>query len=318
VDEFRRDDTLRFNAALQITDSLFRHDNVSDVIPIVPNDAVWQAGQAKSWRVGQYVFVPKGTTTTATRISAVIDDRFITTNRVYSVGLYEWIDRNGDDSVQTSERTLVAAGETIVRTNPLGTPVDFNLVNFAPNGGPIVLKNNQAYLVMLELTPSSGRAWFATADDRGRLGSAGMKTASKLAGQPRYSGVINYNANDATTPWSTNLFDDESGRYSPKIRLWAWNRITDVADLPNGYKVNIYPNPVGQNLNINVDFPKSEEAILCRIFDLKGQLIQEKEYLNVQKETLNMDVNALAIGSYLLQVQTLGNQAKTLKFVKAN
>jgi hypothetical protein len=318
VDEFRRDDTLRFNAALQITDSLFRHDNVSDVIPIVPNDAVWQAGQAKSWRVGQYVFIPKGTTTTATRISAVIDDRFITTNRVYSVGLYEWIDRNGDDSVQTSERTLVAAGETIVRANPLGTPVDFNLVNFAPNGGPIVLKNNQAYLVMLELTPSSGRAWFATADDRGRLGSAGMKTASKLAGQPRYSGVINYNANDATTPWSTNLFDDESGRYSPKIRLWAWNRITDVADLPNSYKVNIYPNPVSQNLNINVDFPKSEEAILCRIFDLKGQLIQEKEYLNVQKETLNMDVNALPIGSYLLQVQTLGNQAKTLKFVKAN
>jgi hypothetical protein len=318
VDEFQRDDTLRFNSALQITDSLFRHDNVSDVIPIVPNDAVWQAGQVKSWRVGQYVYIPKGTTTTATRISAIIDDRFIS-SRVYYAGLYEWIDRNGDDSVQTSERTLVAAGETVVRANPIGTPVDFYLINLAPNGGPIFLKNNQAYLVMLDLLPPpNGRAWAATADDRGRFGSAGMKTASKLAGQPRYSGIINYNANDASTAWSTNLFDDESGRYSPKIRLWAWNRITNVADLPSSYKVNIYPNPVGQNLNINVDFPKSEAAILFRVFDLKGQLIQEKEFLNVQKETVNMDVNKLAIGAYLLQVQTLGNQTKTLKFMKAN
>jgi hypothetical protein len=33
---------------------------------------------------------------------------------------------------------------------------------------------------------------------------------------------------------------------------------------------------------------------------------------------VNMDVNKLAIGAYLLQVQTLGKQTKTLKFMKAN
>ena len=61
---------------------------------------------------------------------------------------------------------------------------------------------------------------------------------------------------------------------------------------------------------------KSEAVVLLRVFDLKGQLIQEKEYMNVQKETVNMDINKLANGSYLLQMQTIANKIKTLKFVK--
>jgi Secretion system C-terminal sorting domain len=322
LDEFRKDDTLRFNTALRVTDSLFRHDNVSDVIDIAPNAPTWQAGQIKSWRVGQYFYMPTNSLSlaTATRISAVLDDRFLTSSRLYTVGLYEWIDRNADDSVQLSERTLVATGQTTLTSDPLGAVIDFKLDNTVQSGKPIVLKRNQAYLAMLDLIPTRtvDRAWLATADDRGRLGSIGMKTATKLAGKSRYAGIINYNTNDASAAWETNLFGDDLGRYSPKIRLWSWAVVTKTDDLPADYKVNIYPNPVGQNLSINLDFPKSEDAILCRVFDLKGQLIQEKECLNVQKETVTMDVNSLGIGSYLLQIQTLTHQTKTVKFVKTN
>ncbi len=322
VDEFRRDDTLRFNEALRVTDSLFRHDNLSDVIPIVPNSTAWQAGQVKSWRVGQYFYMPTipSGTATATSINAVIDDLNWTTSRVYTAGLYEWTDANGDDSVQVSERRLIGIAETPVGVNPLGAVVNFRLENNVQTGRPIQLKRNQAYLAMLDLTPTriSERAWNASADDRGRVGSAGLKTATKLAGKPRYAGIINYNANEANAIWMTNLFDDDLGRYSPKIRLNAWVVMSKADDLPIDYKINIYPNPVGQNLSVTVDFPKSESAILLRIFDLKGQLIQEREFLNIQKETVNINVSQLASGNYLLQVQTLGNQAKTLKFVKAN
>ncbi len=322
IDEFRRDDTLRFNEALRVTDSLFRHDNVSDIVPIVPNSATWTSGQVKSWRVGQYFYmptVPSGTAT-ATSINAVIDDPNWTGSRVYTAGLYEWTNANGDDSVQMSERKLIGIAETGVGTNPLGAVVNFRLENNVQSGRPIQLKRNQAYLAMLDLTPIriSERAWAASADDRGRFGASGLKTATKLAGKPRYAGVINYNANETNATWITNLFDDDLSRYSPKIRLNTWVVISKADDLPASYKISVYPNPVGETLNVNVDFPKSEEAVLFRIFDLKGQLIQEKEFMNIQKETVNMNVNQLASGNYLLQVQTLGNQAKTLKFVKAN
>ncbi len=328
LDEYRRDDTLRFNTALTVTDSAFRHDQLATAAQTLTESPNTNWGTTiKAWRVGQYYFMPKGASSTATSITAIIYDPAITAaGRFYTVGLYEWNDANSDGIVQTAERTLIATGEKAVGIDAAdrtvrGVATVFYLDNFVVSNKPVYLKNNTAYLAMLDLTPTNAAsaAWVATFEERGRFSAIGMKTASRLAGQPRYAGVINGNSNDDALPWSTRVFGDDVDRYSPKIRLTAWPVRIDTKDnLPETYKINIYPNPVGQNLNINLDFPKSEEAVLFRIFDLKGQLIQEREMPNIQKTTVNMDVNKLASGNYLLQVQTLGNQAKTLKFVKAN
>jgi Secretion system C-terminal sorting domain len=315
TDMFQRDDSIYFAAGLRVRDSLFSNEQPGGfLLGYAPN----VSSATRAWKLGQYYYLPKGSTSTATRISAYIQvAASITTARTYGAGLYEWNDLNNNDSVEVNERKLIAYGETVVPATNTAGPLDVRLENFLGNT-PVFLKDKQAYLAMLEITPNVvNTSWFGYFDDRARMSYGPMEYATKKVGKPRHAGVIDINSSDANSVWRTNVFGGD--QYAPRVSLWAWPiRIDTKDDLPSTYKINVYPNPVGQNLNVNIDFPKSEEAVLFRIFDLKGQLIQEKEFMNVQKETINMDVNKLANGSYLLQVQTIGNQAKTLKFVKAN
>jgi uncharacterized repeat protein (TIGR01451 family) len=315
TDAFAADNTVTFAGAngINVRDSLMSMDR---------NDGrfLYKAGytlnSTGTYSVGNYYYFPRGASSTAVRISAYIgetDPTDITAPRPYTVFLYEWNDLNRNDSIEVNERVLIAAGETSI---PAGfdtdLPINFRLQSYI-DSKPVFLKNNQAYLAMFEVSPNRGAPWYAGFDDRARFSYESMKFVTKKSGKPRYAGIFAEN-NNINAVWDT-----DGGRLTPKVSLWAYPfRVGTKDDLPDTYKINIYPNPVGQTLSVNLDFPKSEEAILCRVYDLKGQLIQEKEFWNVQKETVSMDVNTLANGSYTLQVQTLGNQAKTLKFVKAN
>ncbi len=320
TDMFQRDDSIYFKTGMQIRDSLF-YNIQNGANPYLGYHGYGGTGATRAWKIGQYYYFPKGQTSTATRITGFIEsaETFddVTTPRDYVVGLYEWNDANQNGLVESGERRLIAAGE---KTVPAGNPtsqLDVRLENFVASG-PVYLKNNQAYLAMLEITPNVPNTnWYAFFDDRDRYNYGPMLNATFLAGKPRYALVVDSDGNNASSVWETDFFGTQ---INSRIALYAWPiRIDTKDDLDAAYKINIYPNPVaGSNLSVNLDFPKSEEAVLLRVFDLKGQLIQEREYMNVQKETVNMDINKLANGNYLLQVQTLGNKAKTLKFVKVN
>jgi hypothetical protein len=324
ADAFTADNNMLYTGGygIAVRDSLIRMDRNDGPT----NGSLYKAGFAlnfsgtgtRTYSVGNYYYMPKGSSSTAVRIDAYMgENAALTAARPYIAYLYEWNDRNRNDSIELSERTLVATGEATAASgaNP-GTPLTFRLQSFIDNK-PIFLKDNTAYLAMFEIAPTvPATTWFAGFDNRTKYDYSAMHFAHKKAGKPRYTGVYASNG-DPNAVWTTKLGAD--GFYTPKVSLYVYPfRVGTKDNLPSTYKVAIYPNPVGANLNINVDFPKSEEAVLFRIFDLKGQLIQEREFMNVQKETLNMDVNTLASGSYLLQVQTMGNQAKTIKFVKAN
>ena len=313
TDMFQRDDSIMHVTGLRVRDSLFTNEQPGGFLL---GYAPTVSSTTRAWKLGQYYYFPKGATSTATRISGYAETA-TTTARTYTAGLYEWNDTNGNDSVEVGERRLVAAGETNMPAGGASNILDIKLENFLGTT-PVYLKNNQAYLAMIEITPSvASTTWFNYFDDRARYSYGPLRFATKKAGAPRYGGIIDINGSDPNSIWRTSVFGGT--QYNPRVSLFAWPiRIDTKDDLPSTYKIAVYPNPVGETLNVNVDFPKSEEAVLFRIFDLKGQLLQEKELMNIQKETVNMNVNQLANGNYLLQVQTVGNQAKTLKFVKAN
>ena len=319
IDMHRRDDSIYFVTGMVVRDSLFANEQAGGSLVGYAPGAFPSASRA--WKLGQYYYFPRGATSTATRITAFVQTgniQTLPTPRTYTVGLYEWNDLNRNDSVEVNERILVAAGEIVTPAANAVAQLDVRLENFIASG-PVYLKNNQAYLAMFEITPNAANTtWFGYFDDRARYGYGTLEFATKKAGRPRYAGFIDQNGADPSSTWKTTIFGVK--QFAPRVRLYAWPiRINTKDDLDASYKITVYPNPVaGSNLSVNLDFPKSEEAVLLRVFDLKGQLIQEREYMNVQKETVNMDINKLANGNYLLQVQTLGNKAKTLKFVKVN
>jgi Secretion system C-terminal sorting domain len=316
TDMFQRDDSIYFRTGHLVRDSLLSNEQPGGfLLGYAPGSF---ASSTRAWKLGQYFYFIKGAGSTATKITAYVETGAgVTAPRNYTAGLYEWNDTNNNDSVEVAERKLVAYGEATIPAANTASTLNVRLENFLGNT-PVFLKNNQAYLAMFEITPSvANTTWFGYFDDRARFGYGATEFATRKAGKPRYMGVIDVNGSDPNSVWRTTVFG--GNQYQPRVTLTALPiRIGTKDDLPSTYKVGIYPNPVGQNLNVDVDFPKSEEAVLFRIFDLKGQLIQEREFFNVQKETVNMDVNKLASGNYFLQVQTMGNQVKTVKFVKAN
>jgi Secretion system C-terminal sorting domain len=53
-----------------------------------------------------------------------------------------------------------------------------------------------------------------------------------------------------------------------------------------------------------------------RIIDMSGKILKERDYDNVKKQTISLDVNDIPNGVYNIQVQTIGNY-RNLRFVKA-
>ena len=317
TDMFQKDDSIYLSQALSVKDSLLFNTQAGSYL--VNYNGYDGTSAINAWKLGQYYYFPRGATSTATRISSYVETGSnVTAARTYGAGLYEWTDLNQNGLVENNERTRIASGQaTIPRANS-AAELNIRLDNLA-GSGPIYLKDNQAYLAMFEITPTTSNAtWAGYLDDRARYGYGPMKFATKKAGKPRYAGIIDYDSNNATSVWATSVFGTDD--YSPLVSLYAWPIRIDTKDnFDIAHNVNISPNPVvSSNLSINVDFPKSEAAVLFRVFDLKGQLLQEKEYMNIQKETINIDVSGLTNGNYLLQVQTVANKTKTLKFLKVN
>ena len=56
---------------------------------------------------------------------------------------------------------------------------------------------------------------------------------------------------------------------------------------------------------------------MFRVFDVKGELLREKEVVNIQKEKVNINVADLPNGTYILQALTLGNKVRAMRFVVA-
>lgn len=87
----------------------------------------------------------------------------------------------------------------------------------------------------------------------------------------------------------------------------------DEIPLPD-HAVRIFPNPVGETLNVELDLEKSGEA-LAVIAGIDGKIYKMQSFRQVQsRERLQFDVSNYAPGTYLFRLGTKEG-TKTLKFV---
>lgn len=77
--------------------------------------------------------------------------------------------------------------------------------------------------------------------------------------------------------------------------------------------MNIYPMPANNSINISSDkFKNTNNTVSVKIIDLKGKIVGERTF--DKNESLNLDVNAIAKGIYILQL-TNGVDIEMKKFV---
>jgi Secretion system C-terminal sorting domain len=307
-DNFPSNDTIRFG--FNITDSLYQNETGANTRTFRPGNS--STTEPHSWKAGQYYYFPKGSKLTATRIRAVVDTSQMT--KLTGV-LYSWKDINKDGAVQENEREIVAAGETTVPKTAATVNVDFILENFNGNG-PVILKDTTAYLAMLEFTPTrTGIDMFIPFSES--IAVFPMKYITEKVGRPRYTTIMNYNSN-TTDPWLANTFGgDDLQQIQPIVRMWSWPTKTDTKEpLSANNKIELYPNPAQNTLNVSFDLEKVESAVLVRIIDMQGRILKERDYDNVQKDNIPFDISSLQNGIYNVQIQTIGNY-RTMRLVIA-
>ncbi len=96
-------------------------------------------------------------------------------------------------------------------------------------------------------------------------------------------------------------------------RLAGWDEpIVAVDNAETSRKIEVYPNPVGENFTILI--PGSSEKISLIITDLQGKLVYSKEFMNTGKE-LTITNHNLPSGLYLLRLSDNSN-TYTSKLIK--
>lgn len=304
ADEYRRNDTTRFVFAT--SDSIFQKETGGN-LSTGPADSFWGGSNREhNWKIGNYFFVPKGATSTATKITARVGNAASLIGTTLQAILYEW-KQSATDTIyaKAADLTPIAGGEVIV---PAGTAnfsyLDFKLEPFQGTNKNIYLKDNTAYIVMLEFTTTAlasaaNGSLAMTFDTRYDFGA--MKYATRKAGKPRFASVFGGHVN-----WGSDFrFDWFGTDYIPVVRLTVLPFRVNTKDvLSDKNTLDISPNPVSDNvLNLNIALEKQTDMVI-RILSVDGKMLSEQSFDGFLKDNIKVSINNYTAGTYIAQILT--------------
>ncbi|MEY4933696.1 MAG: hypothetical protein RIS64_55 [Bacteroidota bacterium] len=303
-----------------VSDSIYRKDASSTIQYYTLGNR--PSTELKSISVGNYYYLPKGKGTTATSLTARLDDPNSIAGQTLGARLYKWYDNNQDESIQSDERVLVAVADLIVPANAPTTPTTYTFALRDLNTQRWFYPNDTTqYLAMLEYEPTSV-AYPAiypafSVDDNDYSALIFLTDSlyrSGVSGYRRRYGPILGKSN--SVPWDFGTFSGQAFSAVPVVRLNVVPFRIKTDELTVDNKIEIYPNPALDVVSLAVDLPKASAAAV-RILTTTGQLVTEQIFSNVQKEILKVDVHELQNGTYLLQFLTPdGMRTKKLTIVK--
>lgn len=316
VDQIPANDTVGFG--FFISDSLFAKE--SGAVSITrPSDGYWTANEPHTWRIGNYYYVKTGFGHTITTVNVRLGDPSLLKGQRIMASLYEWVDSNNDEYVQSNERTIVALNDTLFAPNqPAGNISlairlkDINTLRwFYP-------KNNKQYLAMIEFDPTNTTSNMQIGFNKGYHDYAAtvyMTDSLSRAGvtgfKPRFIPILGKKAED---DWSTAGF---GYTLIPTVRMTLLPFILKETTLNEEHKIEIYPNPAQSSVKISLDLPHLAHTLAIHIMDNYGHLIQEQVFTNIQKNDLFLNIETLAAGTYLLHILTPdGMRVKKLVVMK--
>jgi len=87
-------------------------------------------------------------------------------------------------------------------------------------------------------------------------------------------------------------------------------------DLEVGAKIELFPNPVNDWLQLNLEFTQAEDIYL-QVYSSKGIRLLEQEQNNLLTKGISVDVSDFPAGVYLLRIMTTDGRSASRLFVKS-
>ncbi|MEK7255990.1 MAG: T9SS type A sorting domain-containing protein, partial [Bacteroidota bacterium] len=298
--------TLQFK--FEITDSVFAKEKAKtrDVLPAAGN---WDNGEAHSWAYGNYFYVPKGEGMIASSASFGIQNASELAGLPLQIRLYRWYDNDNDGNMGTEmdgERELVGLNDyTILGTEPNTSIRKISLFDFSFDEHP-KLEDDAHYVIMVEFTAPDDMTDYVTfASEEYDYGAMVLNSAQLL--KPRYAAMLGINDPLIDEVYSSLGFGWD---IVPVVRLHVNEAPNATNELnPELNKVELFPNPASNLLNVEMALEKTMEKVYLRVVNSKGQVMHQADFQNFQQDKLQIDISQFAAGNYLVFITTDAGQA---------
>ncbi len=292
-----------------VTDSVFAKENNVGIFGASTAAAVTEL----TWTMASTYFVKNGEDPNNSNIkyecsSVLIALDNLTDNEggFVSIYLYEWEDINNDGIAQNTERNGSAGGNVVGNFTyeiPVGTPdVDDVLVqleNFNNENLPIQLKANTTYILAAGLT-SAGTSKIQIGGSN-ENDYAATNFLSDSIGIERIACMWNTTSDDG------GLNSDLTQViFNPRMRMHIseFFEVSTNNPLDDANKVNLYPNPATDVVNMELDLVEDLNNAVVRIVDLNARNVLEVYYDKLSNQTLTYSVANLSAGTYFLKIQS--------------
>ncbi|MDX1407319.1 MAG: T9SS type A sorting domain-containing protein, partial [Saprospiraceae bacterium] len=289
---------------------------------VAVSNTIYDPGAPLSYAYGNYMYFPSGSDCIATSVTWGVNNPDDVAGVPINVVLFEWNDDNQNQIAEAGERNLIAFN-TVVLNGDEGDNVilETPLENFQNQGAPIQLKDNQAYLLMVEYNAEDETFLFLLASEA--LDYGAIVLSQDQIGDPVYASVLGFSPDGNVQGIDyqvTELDVNDNLIYFgwdivPLVRLNVEPKTTSAVNpLPAENVVELYPSPANREVALSLELTEVFDEVLVQVTDVTGKLMTSELLRGVQSERLTFDVSNFASGTYLMQVQTdQGN--RTTRFV---
>jgi hypothetical protein len=181
----------------------------------------------------------------------------------------------------------------------LTVPVDID-------GNNIPLEAETNYLVTVEYQDVSDVALFYLSADNYDYGA--MILAAQENGKERFGSLLDVGLDGE---FSIIGFGYD---LVPVVRLEVVDMTSVDNQLAADNKIELFPNPATDVVNLDIDLVNQAEQFEVRIVDMTGKVMRAYQYDNVQRDRFTLNLQNLTTGSYIARIIT-SEGARSIPFV---
>ena len=327
----KEDYVIAYNITMDSTDA--NPDNNSISFPFSVSDSVFSkefgsgtgnfspfGNTTGQWTAANHYYVPNGEGFACTSVLFGINNASAVAGASLNIWLYEWDNVNNDSLVQRNEIDGTLGGKIVANSSYIISASDNNVQVVLENwdtapDNQVRLKDDTHYILAIESTVPAGSEVVQIQGSRSFARDySAMAFMNKALDIPRYGTF--WNTSDIGN--MANELSQINGRVTPRIRMHI-NPLMTVAtnnQLPPENTVKVFPNPVNETLNLELDFVETFNAVNIKITDITGKELVSRDLSNIEKETAQFNTSNFAEGAYTLHVTT-PNGVRTVRFVVA-